>query len=271
MLWILGVKKELFHCSSFHFRMNLTKEFEHLRFPWKFNGHGFYNLLPLRPKLDEELQEIKPGFELAFKSLLKGIVNQEDYLLKSVLEPRMLSEVHNCLSTVSRRNHSLQIVNTDSPVFVFFYNAQVTKGVDLVRNQNVNNSYEVESLADYREKLVEAPRLDAQDIFFYTKLGKPQDNHLVFKVDVVVYSSVKLIVKNENSEVIFGNESTNPERHKFRFEIMKKMQPGLLQNVVSTGWAISYFACNKGSWPFCSSEWMVTDIDDHLQGNPYHS
>lgn len=242
------------------------RSFQALSFPWRFNESTPFLLAPLSKSVDELLKSSQEGFVGAYKSILEAFVNSDTEFLESVMEPNLFSETKISLDTIKRRRHCLELVNPDSKVNTFMYNDFITAGVHVDRSKNKEKGFEVGSFDELTNKL----KRDALG-FTYNYLNgivPTEQSHILLSVDLLFNSPSKLVLRDEEGNVLRGNESRSSEIHKLKFETMMEFKKGAFGSV---GSLVSLLKCayfNKNSL-LEGPQWLVTDIDDFLQGNPH--
>ncbi|CAG9327616.1 unnamed protein product [Blepharisma stoltei] len=251
--------------------MSYIRSFQSLHFPWRFNDRSPFTLLPLTDVLTNELQVYKQGFITAFRETLCALEENDTDFLKSVMEPRLYPEVHAGLDTLKRRGHSIKRTNTDQFIYAYYYNDRIYQGVNIDRSLNKGKEMEKAQMmnVDLRIGKSKEPRMYMENMKIFTGKDGLLTNNLIFKVDVVYNTAVKLIVLDENGEKLIGDQNKSPETHKFRFETMTEMPSGVMTQALTNFQIMLYYLNCMGTNPIKVNEWIITDIDDHLKGNPF--
>lgn len=251
--------------------MSYIRSFQSLHFPWRFNDRTPFMLLPLSDTLNNDLQAFKQGFITAFKETLIALEENDSDFLKEIMEPKLFSEVISGLDTLKRREHNLKRTNPDQFVYAYFYNDRIYRGVNLDRSLNNDKELTERQMYDIDIKIRrnKEPRMNVQNLLKFEGKDGHLTNNLIFKIDVVYNTATKLIVLDENGERIIGEQNKSPETHKFRFETMTTIPDGYLNDMMIKVQLPMYYLYGYGVNPFKDSDWIITDIDDHLKGNPF--
>ncbi|CAG9335413.1 unnamed protein product [Blepharisma stoltei] len=238
-----------------------------LLFPWRFNDKSPFRLFPVSKLLFTELDEAREGFLQAYDEVLKSLEDYDFEHLNSIMEPRLFSEIKIGLNSIKGREQCVKRINTDDHVDVYFYNQNLYIGAEIDRSKNENLYPEPITVMRYNPRNLNDMRRISIDKWHIYGISS---NSFILKIDVVFNTSKKLVIVNEKDEKIVGDISDSRETHKFRFEKMIKGEVGSFKKIELGIKALSYSLFPRfGVNPFEESEWIITDIDDFLNGNPY--
>lgn len=237
-----------------------------IRFPWRFNDRSPFRLYPVPKSYYPNLQRKEKGFIDAYNEILLSIKDNDLSYLKQIMEENIYAEMKEGLDVLKRRGQRIRIVNNNSPVILHFYNQNLYLGAHLERSKNTN--IEEEPWA-FKEKPINVSNEKGSKIPLDKWLLYSRDlNSCVLKIDVIFNTSKKLIIVNEQDDILKGESSKAIETHKFRFE--KVIKSKSFWNLLNFYFNLFNYYVGYGSIdPFEDAEWVLTDIDDFLNGNPY--
>jgi hypothetical protein len=240
-----------------------------LSFPWRFDIRSTFKLLPSTPKLSRFLSSHNAGFLAAFKSVITAVSESDSHFLNKVMEPRLAKALEEGLAVIRRRNNELKLVNEGEYVTSYFYNERLYLGVDIVRDHNSNTIIR-HSLADLNGLLKwnSDCRVPVDNVRLYYDTLTHLKPKVTLKVDVLYSSPVKLILFDPTGECVRGQKNYMPETHKLRFEIMQTF-PQSSWGRIKASMELVKFARGAKSDLFRESDWVITDMDDYLEGNAF--
>ncbi|CAD8061438.1 unnamed protein product [Paramecium sonneborni] len=235
----------------------------------------FYNLIPAfyTTKLGE-------GFlnqtTQVYTSLLQSIAEQDKEYLKQILEPKLYNATTQCMDMLEEKQLKLQYIEQEQqenddkqeeddeeaaaqkPQQQFgFFSKKIKK------NYGNNETYHIYQEKDYKCNIdvrgvfgVKINRTENQNTRFFQipafpitprnyflNLKNPFSlyENQILVANILIYTSKKLIAVDSEGKVVHGNYDNNQfQYHKLRLE--------------------SYVP---------NFNWVITDIDDYLKGNPY--
>ncbi|CAK75081.1 unnamed protein product (macronuclear) [Paramecium tetraurelia] len=234
----------------------------------------FYNLIPAF-----YTQKLGEGFlnqtTQVYSSLLQSIAEQDKEFLKQILEPKLYHATSHCMDLLEQKQLKLQYVEQDQlenedkqdqeeeeetqqPQQQFsFFSKKIQK------NQSNSSPYHIYQEKDYKCNIdvrgvfgVKINRIENQNTRFFQIPAFPvtprnyfvniknpfglYENQIIV-ANILIHTSKKLIAVDEQGKVVHGNSDNNQfQYHKLRLE--------------------SYVP---------NFNWVITDIDDYLKGNPY--
>ena len=222
--------------------------------------------MPLQAKLHNELMLMAPGFSEAYKAVLVAMASGELRDLEEAIEPGLMKHLSEGLDTIRRRGWKLEVANESLTPLLHLYNERLIKGVHINRRLNQSPKYELSSLADYVTR--QGVRMSPRHILLYKGL-ETRDNTLVLKVDVVFYTGLKLLLRENNGLLVKGEDSTAGETHMMRFETEVPRPSGRLSEAVTLAEALSYYVLGWGQGPVREYQWTLCDIDFFMKGNRF--
>lgn len=229
--------------------------------PWKFGAYVPSMSKTLLPTLESDMRLQQDGFNLAYISLVKALANNDTDFLKSVAEPRLFQSLKTSLDSMAEKKGSMKIVNEDAVFRPEFFNAQLRIKASIDRKP-LGEVIKGDSMKPIKTN--DTPRLLKEDIHIY---NDSEISSIVLKVDVVYTSMFKLVMADETGEEVQGKADETPETHMLTFETESMptgiIFPGLWHRVNSILYAVGY-----SNW-MSEFNWIITDIDEHLNGNPY--
>lgn len=237
-----------------------------LSFPWRFNDQGLFRLMPLQARLHNELLTMGPGFAAAYREVLSSLAGGRVAELAEAVEPGLMKHLQDGLATISRRSWKLELLNTSLTPLLHFYNERLVKGVHIDRKRNRSPRYELTSMADF--VTMEGSRMSPRHILLYKGEGE-RDNTLIFKVDVVFYTGLKLVLFDSDGLVLKGEDSKMAETHMMRFETEVPKAQGRWSEATTLGEAFSHYVMGWGQGPVREYAWRVCDIDFFMKGNRF--
>ncbi|CAK85347.1 unnamed protein product (macronuclear) [Paramecium tetraurelia] len=251
------------------------------KLPYAFHGLDYlyepylatvYNLIP-----SYKTQKLGEGFlnqtSQVYTSLLQSIAEQDKEFLKQILEPKLYHATSHCMDLLEEKQLKLQYVEQDQQQngekqeedeeeqegqqpqqqFSFFqkilgknetyhifqendYKCNVdikgVFGVKINRNENENTPF------------VEIPALPTTPRNYHLNLKNPFSlyENQILVANILIYTSKKLVAVDQEGILVHGDYDNNQfYYHKLRLE--------------------SYIP---------NFNWIITDIDDYLKGNPYY-
>lgn len=233
-----------------------------LRLPWQFKGFIPARAEPVPSLLDSDLEESKPVFINAYKSMLEAIAKQDTERLRAMMEPKLYSAVKEGLSDLLESNKKVVLVSPDSACTTDLVNEEIYLWASIERKVFVD--YSSWTLG---KNISDRCRVNLANVTFcYTKLPSS-----ILKVDVLFRSKTKLLLVDEADQAGEDkpyNTEEEEEQHMLRFETESKLQ--------SRGWfkrfkdALKVLLYAEGyksyHWP-AEYNWIITDVDNALDGN----
>lgn len=240
-----------------------------LSFPWRFDTRSAFKLVPCSPSLSKTLSLHNAGFLSAFKSVPKAIAEGDCSFFHNVMEPRLAKAMDEGLGVIKRRNNELRLINEGEYVASYFYNEKLYVGVDIVRDNN-SKKLECFGLTDLFGFIRwsndgRVPVVNVKLFYETLSLLKPK---VILKVDVLYSSPMKLVLFDETGECLKGQKNYMPETHKLRFESMLSF-PDTTMGKVHAIRELVKFARAGDSSLLKEADWLITDVDDYLKGNPF--
>jgi hypothetical protein len=235
-----------------------------LRF-WRFEAFNPTATEPLLSKLEAELAGQSPGFVHAYSSIVKAVAESDLKYLERVTEPRLYAEVKRGLESVTTNKGQLVLRNPEATVTSALCNSRLYFNVGITRKDSTPDCSveETKYLQDFSDGMY--ARLNKKDIISYPF---NKDCQIVLKVDVVFSSSLKLVLQDESGEEVRGKSGNSVERHMMRFETETKVLGSYFKasSRIFNG-VLFPLGLNQG-W-IDDYDWLVTDIDECLEGNPF--
>ncbi|CAD8043178.1 unnamed protein product [Paramecium primaurelia] len=232
----------------------------------------FYNLIPAF-----YTQKLGEGFlnqtSQVYKSLLQSIAEQDKEYLKQILEPKLFQVTSQCMDLLEEKQLKLQYIEQDQQEnednqeeqeegqqpqqqFSFF-------SKKLQKDQGNNEAYHIYSENDYKcnidvkgifgvkinrmenqnTRYFQIPALPITPRNYFVNLKNPFSlyENQILVTNILIHTSKKLIAVDQEGKVVHGNYDNNQfQYHKLRLE--------------------TYIP---------NFNWVITDIDDYLKGNPY--
>lgn len=250
-----------------------------LTFPWKFKQTAPQVQLNHIPDvIAPNLLSLHDGFSYAYSSLIESLGSHDTVSLKKALEPRLYSRVKLSLDEIEKSATRLLLLNSE-PTKLRIYNFSAAIGVYVDRNKNpardqymLINSFEnmqgfLKSIPILSSKLPEDNPL-MKHMMFYLSPSAPAS--ICFAVDVVVRGPAPLSAVSQSIDMIY-TEVVPEEVHVIRFEsekIIENSQADIAKKHMYGMSNMMEYATSHAEGMFKGS-WIVTDIDNTMQGNPY--
>ncbi|CAD8139079.1 unnamed protein product [Paramecium octaurelia] len=253
--------------------------------PYAFHGLDYlyepplarlYNLIP-----SYQTQKLGEGFlnqtSQVYTSLLQSIAEQDKEFLKQILEPKLFHATSHCMDLLEGQQLKLQYVEQDQQQNEEKQEEEEEEeegqqpqqqfsifSKKLQKDQGKNETYHIYQENDYKcnidikgifgvkinrnenEKtpFFQIPALPVTPRNYYVNLKNPFSlyENQILVANILIYTSKKLIAVDQEGKLVHGNYDNNKfQYHKIRLE--------------------SYIP---------NFNWIVTDIDDYLKGNPYY-
>lgn len=236
-----------------------------LTFPWFSGPCPQVEKSPLKPFLEKQLQSyFSSGFSQVYGHLLRTITTGEVDELSESVESTLFSRLKSDLSALQHEELKLELINDGADVSVQFYNAKHCYGVPISRAETRRFKYSMK----------QGPRSDYVDtkdcvlfiLDFFNFIGASKDAKFLSSaikyetlwVDCIMRSKMKLLVVNKQGEVLQGQRDEQEEAHLLQFEatIGKPPEKGGLFALPET-------------INLPDVDWVLTDVDRRLDGNPY--
>ncbi|OMJ72534.1 hypothetical protein SteCoe_29007 [Stentor coeruleus] len=232
----------------------------------------------------ELLGRLSEGFLYAFNSIADAYESQDIDLLSQCLEPNLFKHVSNSFTSLSSEGYKFTKLSEVSPN-LSLANMQLTLGVYIDRTQNLKKSeyYMVKSVEDFK-KVIPLEFLKRQlkkDSFGIDEdilnscmdyacmyiLPKAPAN-LILAIDAVYSTEPILTLEKDGKDQVYdGNK--DKEIHTLRFE-SEPVKLGFQKEIIGIGNYDKIFEeLKKQRHQFYDNPWIVTDIDNTMQGNPY--
>lgn len=240
-----------------------------ISFPWRFDFRSSFKLIPSPPPLSKVLSPHNTGFLSAFKSVTQAIADRDHFFLQKVLEPRLAKALNEGLDVIKRRNNDLKLVNESEYVTSYFYNERLYFGADIIRDKNSKN-LQIKTLPEISEVFnwERDCRVPAHNVRVLHENISNLQAKIIFKVDVLYSSPVKLILFDHTGECVRGQTNYMPETHKFSFETAHAY-PDSKWGIATSMIELVKFARANKSTLLENADWLITDIDSYLEGNPF--
>lgn len=222
-------------------------------------------LSPILPSLQKDLQfETSEGFGLAYIQLLKAISERNTEVLQSCLEGNLYKAIARSLAEFDLSKQTLRLVNGDAPVTVTLHNSSIHIGPFIEREKN-------ETLLRAKDMRHREQYTRIKDVVIYKDPTSPFTLPLSFllQLDCLIRSKAKLVLEDELGNVVKGRKDESEEEHVIRFEVACPKTKGLLRIYANFIRFILYAAGDdKENYPFSDGQWVISDLDGELKGNP---
>ena len=232
-------------------------------FPWRFNDRSPFALTPSQKSLKADFDTLTDGFKQSYIALLNSIANQELADIEDFSTSPLSAALKESFFILNNRKHSIDISNKECEDMtnVNFYNEKAIIYVP----ENLKNFYEI-----YTTSLEKALEFMGADLKFgkvSVKFQEDEELRLAIQVDALFVSPFKLIMLDENKNVVQGDTSAHTEIHLVKYEVSKPIQPqGLMQYLML--FPQIYIKMAKGTEFYKDCDWKVIDIDNFLKDNP---
>ncbi|CAG9332744.1 unnamed protein product [Blepharisma stoltei] len=229
--------------------IHIRRLFSSAVLPWKFSNSKAYELPLANGELNVELLKEKDSFLYVYDEILKSYENQDIGWLEDVMEPNLFKKLQSGMQEIKANEKKIQIINEKESTDVTYHNAVCLVGVNIDRSKNKIETNPVENTFNYGR----VPNL----------LLYGPDGSIILRVSALYASKKKLALFDKSNNLIEGDNNDDIEYHKFQFEKMVQYKFMIRDFLKFINWNIL-----EGKDPFEDSEWIITDIDDSLDGNP---
>mmetsp|Transcript_14626 Transcript_14626/g.14712 ORF Transcript_14626/g.14712 Transcript_14626/m.14712 type:complete len:172 (-) Transcript_14626:39-554(-) len=166
------------------------------------------------------------------------------------MESNLYRKLQSGIQEIKVNEQKIKIINEKESADVTYHNAVCLIGVNIDRSTNDIEYKPAEGRLDKRAKV--------PNIILYGP-----NNSIILKVSVLYASRKKLALLDKSDILIEGDNNDDIEYHKFQFEKMVAYKRIVHDALKFANWNIF-----EGKDPFEDSQWVITDIDDSLNGNP---
>lgn len=204
------------------------------------------------------------GFGSAYIQLLKAMCERNTEILQACLEGNLYKAIARSLAECDLSKKTLRIVNETAPVAVSLHNSSLFIGpyIDRSRNTSFSSAKDIRSSQQFQR---------ITNLSVYKDLSMPfrLPGSFILQVDCLVKSQAKLVLEDELGNVVQGKKDESEEEHVLRFEVACAKKSGLLRIYDNFIRFIIYAAGDdRVEFPFKDGEWIISDLDGELQGNP---
>ena len=234
-----------------------------LRLPWVFDVPLVPTHTPPHPGLCKEMDfAINTGFPIAYIELLRAISESNHEVLKSCLENNLFQGITAGLEDVKQSGHRLTLINPSAPVYVSLHNSALHIGPFIDRAQT-------KDLLTIKKLTARGEMSRVKDVWLHKRDGQVSlPLSFVLKVDCLIKSKAKLVMEDGDGKAVKGKKDESEEEHILRFEVARLKEGGFFNLYDNFLRYFKYAVDEETESPFKDQEWVVTDIDKHLRGNP---
>ena len=237
----------------------LSRFYHEMKFPWRFDDNTPFPLMPLPESFESELTNLSEGFIESYKSLLTSIIDRELDHIKVFTTPELYSSINEALLIAGNRKYTISLTNESAitDISVKFYNNTTTLHMPLTYHNAINGMLKINS--KYLNSLSITKKLEDHNI----SIEDSETFKVIFKVDAIFISPLKLVMVDENKNIVSGNYSGLPEMHLIQYEISRIFDK--TENLYDLKSGLSLLNFFKGSLKFENSHWIISDIDNYLK------
>jgi hypothetical protein len=264
----------------------LVRHFAAFKAPWLFNQQS--PVVPLRSLSSSNLESqilfsLSEGFLYAFDSLCDSFSTLDTSSLEQCLEPSLFSTVSSLLASLSSSDYSFSRLPSSTPS-LSLSNLQISTGVHLDRSLNPSKSsyMMIKSIEEMKKHVpmdmirsqvkkeglsVNENILNSCMDYAWLYISPAAPANLVLAVDVVYRGLAPLTLLRNGEDVVYKEKTE--EVHVLRFE-SEAVQLGLQKDVMSLGkFGTIFQQLKEQKSNLLTQQWIITDIDHILAGNPY--
>mmetsp|Transcript_28153 Transcript_28153/g.50370 ORF Transcript_28153/g.50370 Transcript_28153/m.50370 type:complete len:264 (+) Transcript_28153:2260-3051(+) len=250
-----------------------------LTFPWKFKQTSPpFDLKEVPVPLVHRLSQFHDGFSFAYSVLVESLSKKDYKHLEKILEPKLYDRVKLSLAELDKSSMQLRLLNSE-PAKLRMHNFKASMGVYLNRKNNMpRDRYMLISTYENLKALLKsspmlASRIPADDslldeMMFYMSPDAPAN--MCYSVDAVFRGPAPLSAASHGVDMIYTE--SQEELHVVKFEIEKifgKTQSELAKKQADGGMDSIMNLASQNSESMFAGNWVITDIDNTLGGNPY--
>ena len=257
--------------------------------PWKFNqSRAIIPLQLITPETlyNELLSYLSEGFIYAYHSICDAYHNQHARLLEQCLEQRLFNRVVNNFNILEAQECFFEQISKNEPN-VSLNNLKFSFGVSIDRSLNFPKPQYmmIKSLNEVKQFMpmdniynhLETEGVNANDSiiksileFSWVYASPSAPANLVISVDAVFESEAPLTIKSKGKDLIYKEKTR--EIHVFKFET-ESLNIGTQRELAMNSTQIYSImdSIKKDPKKLFKNDWLITDIDNILLGNPYVS
>lgn len=244
-------------------RIGVRRAASSLPFPWFSRAVPTFQRQALPETLEKAISStFQAGFEEVYSHILRSLVAGQFHTLEESFEPTLHAKIASDLSYLDRQGLVLALRDQNARVEVTFCNAEHHFGVPINRSEVRDLKFFVvhAALSNYvRKSDVKMHLLDLLATSTLPNLTSAADlmKQEVLKLDCVFRSTMKIAVLNLAGEILQG-EGEGAEEHILQFEAAITAKQSQLRLLSMPD------PVEMQDW-----QWVLTDIDQALAGNPY--
>ena len=227
--------------------------------------------------------EGRKKLEQGFNGLVEALAAHDYAKLSQILEKKLFSTVETRLKGIEALGYHLQLLNS-AHFPVKLHNFELHMGVHIQRSLNFRSEdyeqiFSIDEIratlsGDYLNKLIR-PKNDGERLSLEEDdLGKAWV-YLSQKAPVKIVCAVcgeftggkVLTMGKQGNDVVYHKEDNDDEVHVLRYECIGADLKGE-QNIVSGGILSLLPTILNSDLDLQSADWLITDIDDIMHGNP---
>ena len=237
------------------FLHRLLRSYHPMKMPWGFDDKTLYPLYPISADISTSLSELSDGFKQSYKSLISSMANKELDMIENYSTEELYNSIREAFMIIHNRKHDLDAINQESieEVDIKFFNEKIK-----IMIPKAYFKYSTMLFANFN-KLPNRNLLNHKIEFL-----EDDELQIIFQVSALITSPYKLIMFDENKNIIRGDSSTSPELHLIEYQARPRIEK---QNFIET-WnyileIISVFTKNQVQLE--KVDWVISDIDNYLK------
>ena len=236
----------------------LIRYYHLIDLPWRFDDQLLLPQSPVPKEIEVLLENLLTSFQQSYVSLVSSLANKDIKFIKTYTTPELYKSIEESFSLIHEKNHTLAVINQDSigDINVQFFNEKLKLilperfryiGDDITNRANMFKS---QGWAPNTEKPL--------NLFF----EKGDNIELIFEVSVLITSPYKLLMHDENKNIIKGSSSVLPESHLIDFQ--STIEIGIFNfirffnSVFKNKYQIKPSDLENG-------DWIISDIGNYLK------
>lgn len=244
--------------------------------PYNFQGVNINQPSKLKPTVLSFLrslfdENIEDGFKLAFNSYLDALAERDLEFFQNVLEPSFFNKMKTYDEKLKANSCSIEAIHENSDL-----NIEITK---LVMNIGVKSDRTKKSSTKITDKIssnfvkVMLNKSTGMDIELFLPNIQDFNNSkntsmpFVLQVFMMITSKKKLILRRNDYSKPEVNAYDDNFKHKLVFECQSFIS---MQKMMTSVSMISSTTFSKEiMFPKGQTEWILSDFDDFMEGNPF--
>ena len=222
-----------------------------LTMPWNFEPSDNPNLSSIPMTLRLYLKQYESGFIQSYSTLLDSISTFDIEYIKELCDENLFKTLELSLAEIKSKNYKILVANSEEVPKIRFFNEKFIFSKPFKSKSDDPDIIKVEQIDFHPHSLISSGNM----FFEFEKALKYK-----ISVDVLYKSAKKLIVLDQDNNIIEGDPSKTIENHLFTFQLTVNTNVNFLS--IINHLSLLYNILNGNPY-FSQGEWTVTNIDNY--------